>query len=125
MEFSLGGLDVGVKDGRDFVEVEDLEVGITFSVAVVMRLFAPISVDFFVVAGSGMAEVATSLLFKLRFWSFEETSSPPAAMSREEAINITSKANISNKGSKFTASSGPQIPCTCLNTEMVDIRPTS
>ena len=98
VEFSLGGLDVAVKDVRDLVDEEDFEDGITFSVVVVTGLTTPFSVDVFVVAGSGMAVVATSLLFKLRLWSSEVTSSPPAAMSREEASKITSKANILCKG---------------------------
>jgi len=96
VEFCLGGFGVGVNDGRDLVEEEDFEDGITFSVVVVTRLIAPSSVDVFVFVGSGMVVVATSLLLPPRLWSFEVTSSPPA-MSREEASKITSKANILRK----------------------------
>ena len=98
VEYSFDRLDVGVKDGRDLVDEEDFEDGITFSVVVVTGLTTPFSVDVFVVAGSGMVVVAITLLFKRRLWSSEVTSSPPAAMSREEASKITSKANILCKG---------------------------
>jgi len=94
VEFSFGGFDVG--DGRDFVEEEAFEDGITFSVVVVTGLVALFSVDVFVFVGSEIAVVATSLLFKL--WPFDVTSSPPAVRSREEASKITLKANILRKG---------------------------
>ena len=94
VEFSFGGFDVG--DGRDLVEEEDFEDGITFSVVVVTGLVALFSVDVFVFVGSEIAVVATSLLFKL--WPFDVTSSPPAVRSREEARKITLKANILRKG---------------------------
>ena len=94
VEFSFGGFDVG--DGRDFVEEEAFEDGITFSVVVVTGLVEPFSVDVFVFVGSGIAVVAASLLFKL--WPFDVTSSPPAVRSREEASKITLKTNILRKG---------------------------
>ena len=99
VEFSFGGVDVGVKDGRDLVEEEAFENGVTFSVVVVTSgLIGPFSVEVFVFVGSGMGVVATSLMFKPRLWPFEVTSSPPAVRSREEASKINSKANILRKG---------------------------
>ena len=89
VEFSSGGFDVG--GGRAFVEEEAFEDGTTFSVVVVTSLLAPFSADVFVFVTSGMADVVTSLLFRL-----EVTSSPPAVRRKDETSKIT--LNILRKG---------------------------
>ena len=91
VEFGLGGFGVGVEDGRDLLEVEDVEDGTTFSVVVVV-LLAPLSVLVFVfgVVGGVVAAISPGTC------PFEGTSSPPA-MRSEEASRITSNANILGK----------------------------